>query len=81
MIYAVIAWFLCGFVCSLVCLVYDTVVYKQKPDITTARGFSIMTIMGFISLPIVIYLIITDIIEICKKKKGRKNDKSRRNRK
>lgn len=81
MIYAIIAWFLCGFACSLVCLVYDTVIYKQKPDITTVQGFSIMMIMGFISLPIVIYLIITDIIENIRKKKDRKNDKSRRNRK
>lgn len=68
-------WFGIGSICALLCTMYDFIVYKAIPDKKTTKGAVFMIILGFISLPVSCYLVITDIIEIYKKKhkKGRRN--------
>lgn len=70
-----LSWYGCGIICALLCMLYDYIVYKAKPDKKSTEGAVFMIILGFISLPVSCYLVITDAIDTYKKKhkKGRRN--------
>lgn len=54
-------WFLIGFACAIIGLLYDCLICKIRVNKDIILPFLGLVILGVISIPIVIYFIILDI--------------------
>lgn len=64
-------WFLAGLICAIVGVIYDSITTKVYVDKNFFITVCLMILLGFISIPITLYLLVTDIKDNIKQRRNR----------
>lgn len=65
-------WFICGLICTVITMLYDIITnktYSSYFNFGIIRMMCLMILLGVFSIPIAIYLILSDIGEKIKRRK------------
>lgn len=69
MLEIIVCWFGIGVVSALLGIVYDYVVNKNNIMSQTVEAIALVIVLGFISFPIIVCMIVADYINVIRKRK------------